>query len=78
MAIPISGFERLGRTVYGLVAEVAVLLPRGDAPGADTLIADFVTFDAAWDIPARGNVPTDLPPPDAERDAGDRLTLAQD
>ena len=70
-----DAFEKLGRTVYGLVAEVAIEMPRGVAPDG---LAPFVTFDAAWDIPPHGNVAAPPPPPaDAARDAGDRITLAQ-
>lgn len=68
-----AAFEKAGRTVYGLVAEVAVEMPRGTDP-AD--LADFVTFDAAWDIPPRGNVAAP-PVPDGAGDARDRLTLPQ-
>lgn len=70
-----DAFEKLGRTVYGLVAEVAIEMPRGVAPDG---LAPFVTFDATWDIPPHGNVAAPPPPPaDAARDAGDRITLAQ-
>lgn len=78
-----DAFEKLGRTVYGLVAEVAIEMPRGllsPAAGADAGggLAPFRTFDAAWDIPPHGNVAPPPPPPaDAARDAGDRITLAQ-
>jgi phage gp37-like protein len=68
-----AAFEKAGRTVYGLVAEVPVELPRGADP-AD--LAAFVTFDAAWDIPPRGNVPAP-PVPGNTGDARDRLTLPQ-
>ena len=70
-----DAFEKLGRTVYGLVAEAAVEMPRGVAPDG---LSPFVTFDAAWDVPPHGNVGRPPPPPaDAARDAGDRITLAQ-
>ena len=70
-----AAFEKLGRTVYGLVVEVPVEMPRGAAPDS---LSPFVTFDAAWDIPPHGNVAAPPPPPaDAARDAGDRITLAQ-
>jgi phage gp37-like protein len=71
-----EAFEKMGRTVYGLVAEVPVVLPRGE--DAAPALVPFVTFDAAWDIPPFGNVAAPPPPPaDAARDAGDRITLAQ-
>ena len=70
-----DAFEKLGRTVYGLVAEVALEMPRGAAPDS---LSPFVTVDVAWDIPPHGNVAPPPPPPaDAARDAGDRITLAQ-
>jgi phage gp37-like protein len=73
-----EAFDKLGRTVHALAIEVAVELPRGVDPAA---LVPFVTFDAAWDVPPRGNVSTPLPPPDSGvggRDAGDRITLDQE
>lgn len=75
-----AAFERVGRTVYGIVVEVAVRMPRGAEPGiplTDPAITPFVTFDAAWDIPPRGNVAAP-PVPAGAGDARDRLTLPQD
>jgi hypothetical protein len=80
-ALDAAAFDRQGRTVWGLVAEVAIALPRGVDPATDPAIAPFVTLDIAWDIPPLGNVPAPPPPPPdggvGGRDAGDRLTLEQ-
>lgn len=70
-----EAFEKNGRSVYALAAEIPLELPRGVDPAE---LADFVTFDAAWDIPPHGNVPAPPPPPEAAaRDASDLVTLAQ-
>lgn len=69
-----DAFEKLGRIVYGLVAEVPLEFPQGVAPDS---LAPFVTFDAAWDIPPHGDVPAPPPVPAAYRNASDLVVLPQ-
>jgi phage gp37-like protein/lysophospholipase L1-like esterase len=69
-----DAFEKLGRIVYALVAEVPLQFPQGVDP--DTL-SPFVTFDAAWDIPPHGDVPAPPPVPQAYRNASDLVVLPQ-
>lgn len=65
-------FEKAGRTVYGVVLEIPVVLPRGIPPEK---LDRFETLDVSWDVPPLGNV--SRPPPSEDRDAGDLIMLEQ-
>jgi phage gp37-like protein len=67
-----AAFEKAGRSVYALVAEIPVELPRGIDPAT---LGAFVTFDVSWDVPPLGEV--SRPPPSVDRDAGDRILPPQ-
>jgi phage gp37-like protein len=87
-----EAFEKAGRSCYGLAIEMPVEIareygvaaPAGGPGSADELVdplANFLIFDAAWDVPPAGNVP---PPPNPaavpavpapNRDAHDRMHL---
>jgi hypothetical protein len=74
-----AAFEKMGRTVHGVVLQVPIVFPRGVDPA---LLTPFQTFDASWDVPEHGNVQREpMPPPDAgtgAADARDRVLLPQD
>ena len=71
-----TAFEKVGRTVYGLVCDVPVQIQ--DDWFQPTALDDFITFHADQDIPPFGNVATPPPAPTTGANRADavvRVTL---
>jgi phage gp37-like protein len=69
-----AAFEKAGRSCWALALTVPVELPLG-VEAVEGALGRFETFDASWDVPPLGDV--SRPPPSANRNAGDRVTLPQ-
>jgi phage gp37-like protein len=80
-----EAFEKAGRSCYGLAIEMPMAIQReyGVLEGGELVdpLGDFLIFDAAWDLPPAGNVPSPPNPtnppavPAPNRDAHDRVHL---